>query len=192
MKSEDEERLGDVIRSLLNRHTHLHEKRIQKLVFLADLHSIQTRGKRLVEADFKRYYHGVYSEMVSLKLQGLEGVDVRPDIAPDGSATLAFLKPKKALPTPHLLKEDLLILEETLRACKSLSTEELAEIGKTTLLWESAEFGQPLDYDSYLRDPSTRLSPEMRKAFDAAIEERKRARPKSFGSVDEMYAESRS
>lgn len=192
MKASDDRKLEDVIRFLLNHHTFLHEKRIQKLVFLADLHSIQTRGRRLVEADFKRYYHGVYSEKIALALQSLQGVDVRPDTGPDGAPTFVFLRPKKALPTPHITREDRKILEEILQAYKSLSTEELAQVGKSTLLWESAEFGEQLDYDAYLRDPSSRLTPQMKKAFEVAIEERRRGRPKTYATVDDMVADSRS
>lgn len=180
-----------MLRYLLNHHTFLHEKRIQKLVFLADLHSIQTRGTRLVDADFRRYYYGVYSERVALALQSLEGVSVRPDRGPDGSPTFVFLKPKEPLPTRRLTKEDEAILDEVLRAYKGVSTEDLAEMGKATLLWESAEFGQALDYEAYLKDPASRVTPAMKKAFESALAERRRARLKTFAGVDEMYAASR-
>ena len=69
------EKLDNVIRYLLNQHSFLHEKRIQKLVFLADLQMLQTTGKRLVEADFKPYYHGVYSDDVLLALQSMADLE---------------------------------------------------------------------------------------------------------------------
>jgi hypothetical protein len=188
----DASRLEDLIRYFLNHHTYLHEKRIQKLIFLADLHSIETRGRRLVEADFKRYYHGVYSDRVSLALQSLEGVQARPDVAPDGSPTVVFLRPPRPLATPTLGPDEIAILDEVLKAYKTCTTEDLAEIGKATLLWESAAFAQVLDYDAFLRDPATRTSPAMKDAFESALAERRRGRPKSYAGVDEMIADSRS
>jgi hypothetical protein len=190
--SADDARLEDVIRYLLNHHTYLHEKRIQKLIFLADLHSIQSRGKRLVDADFKRYYHGVYSDRIALALQSLDGVQTRPDVGLDGAATFVFLRPRKPLLTPTLGPEDEAILKEVLAAYKACTTDDLAEIGKTTVLWETAEFDQQLDYDAFLKDPSSRLPPQMKDAFEAALAERKRGRPKAYADVDEMMAASRS
>jgi hypothetical protein len=188
----DDARLDDVIRYLLNHHTYLHEKRIQKLVFLADLHSIQTRGKRLVDAKFKRYYHGVYCDRISLALQSLDGVQTRPDIAPDGSPGFVFLRPKKPLGTPTLGPAEEAILSEVLAAYKGCTTDDLAEIGKATLLWKTAEFDQELDYEAFLKDPSSRLSPAMKDAFEGALVERRRGRPKSYADIDEMMADSRS
>lgn len=178
-------RLQEVIKELLNRHAYLHEKRIQKLVFLADLHSIQTRGKRLVEADYKPYYYGVYSDLVSVALQTLADVKVAVQQTVEGSETLVFYKSDKPFKT-QLTPDDRRVIDEVMRTYATLSNEELAQIGKHTLLWESAEHGQPFDYESYLKDPLSRTPPAMVRAFEAAQKHAATGGLRVAKSVDEL------
>ena len=182
-------KLEDVIRHLLNRSNYLHEKRIQKLIFLADLYCLQTTGRRLVAANFKPYHYGVHSDDVSLALQSMEGLRVSADTSPDGTPTVVFLRPSKPYATPHLTAHDRKILDEALVAYSRLTNEQLAQIGKTTLLWESTEFGQLFDYELYLKDPASRLSPEMMKAFEAAERAVSRGKLKKYATVEEMWAD---
>ncbi len=177
--------LADVIRELLNRHAFLHEKRIQKLVFLADLHSIQTRGKRLVEVDFKKYYHGVYSEGIHLALQNLPDVRAAPETTIDGSETLVFLRPERPFPT-QLSNEQLEVLTEATDAYRGFSTDQLAQIGKHTLFWENAEHGEEFDYAAYVADPSVRLSPAMGRAYDVAVEKQRKGELPAFSSAEAL------
>lgn len=177
--------LEDLIKEILNRHSFLHEKRIQKLIFLADLHSIQTRGRRLVNADFKPYFHGVFSDDVHLALQNLKEARVSPDTAPDGRITIVFLGPEKPFKS-RLGKVDLQLLEDVLKAYKGLSTDELAQIGKHSLLWETTEHNEIFDYEAYMKNPASRTSPAMIRAYDATIRTATRQAPPAFDSIEAL------
>lgn len=181
------ERLQDFIRELLNRHSYLHEKRIQKLLFLADLHSIQMRGKRLFDADFKPYYYGVYSDDVSLALQSLGDAKVAAGTTAEGADILVFYKPDRPFKT-NLSAEEKRIIGETLSAYSGMTNEQLAQIGKHTVLWESREHGQPFDYESYLKNPLSRTPPAMVKAFVMAKAQEKAGKLHRAESVDEALS----
>jgi len=181
-------RREDVVSFFLNEHNFIHEKRLQKLIFLADLHSLQTTGKRLLDADFKPYYHGVFSDMISAGLQSMKGLLSQPDVAPDGRTTIVFLKPPKPYPTKTLGRAELNILRETFEAYKALTNEDLAELGKHSLLWDSAEFAQPFDYETYARDPAMRLTAEMAAAFENTEMAIERGTLKQYDSVEAMWA----
>jgi hypothetical protein len=159
--------IEDVIKEILNAHSYIHEKRIQKLLFLADLYSIQTRGKRLIDADFKPYYYGVFSDKVSLALQTLSNVKTAFTEAPDGSEVLTFLRPEKPFRT-GMSAGDRKLIKLVLYVYRNQPTEMLADIGKHSLLWQSAEHGQPFDYAKYLADPAVRISPRMARAYHSA------------------------
>jgi uncharacterized phage-associated protein len=177
--------ITEVIKEVLNNHSYIHEKRIQKLLFLADLLSIQTRGNRLIDADFKPYYYGVFSDSVSLSLQSMKDVKTAVTRAPDGTDVLAFLKPDKPYKTA-LSTDQRKLVDETIVAYRQCSTEQLAEIGKHSLLWESSDHGQPFDYSKYLEDPTSRMSPAMTKAFVSAHRDSARGKLRTARTVREL------
>jgi uncharacterized phage-associated protein len=186
-----ESRLEDVIRHLINLHNYLHEKRIQKLVFLADLRSIQSRGRRLVEADFKRYYHGVFSEQVALTLGSMQDLKTEPEMTLDNTVTVRYCRPDFPYQTPSLGEDDKRILNEIVAVYRKTTNEELADIGKSTRLWESVEFGQVFDYNSYLADPATPFSKGMGEAYERAVQQQQTGKLKTAPSVEELMADQR-
>lgn len=189
-RTAEQEKLDNVIRYLLNQHSFLHEKRIQKLVFLADLQMLQTTGKRMVEADFKPFYHGVYSDDVLLSLQSMPDLKTGPDTAPDGRETVVFLREKRPYSVKGLTTDEKAVLDEIVSTYGRMSTDELAAIGKSTLLWESSDFGEPFDYAAYRSDPAMRVTPRMAKAF-ASTERLMAARKlKEYDTVEAMWADS--
>ncbi len=52
----------EVVKGFLERYRYLHEYRIQKLVYLAEVVSVYERGRRLTELEFKPYMYGAYAD----------------------------------------------------------------------------------------------------------------------------------
>ena len=72
-----------MIRSFVARYRYLHEWRLQKLVFYADLLSLSRRGYRLTAAQFRRHHYGVYSEQVHEALMTMDNLESHEDRTPD-------------------------------------------------------------------------------------------------------------
>lgn len=142
------EKTQEVIRAFLQKYRFLHEWRLQKLIFYADLLSLSRRGKRITDVPYQRFHHGVYSENVKLALQQMDEVARIPDTTPDGKETVAFTLPKTSR-APKLPREDLDLINEAHLATRSITNTDLAEWGKETSLWRGAKHGDVLDFEKY-------------------------------------------
>lgn len=145
---EPEARLQDVIRSFVARYNYLHEWRIQKLVFYADLLSLSRRGYRLTSADFKKHFYGVFSSNIREELRAMTDLTKRPDKTPTGKDTVRF-QLQGSLVLPTLSKEDINLIEEAHEATRDMTNEQLADWGKETTIWRTTEQGALLDIRGY-------------------------------------------
>jgi len=185
-----EVRLQDVIRSFVARYNYLHEWRIQKLVFYADMLSLSRRGYRLTSAEFKKHFYGVFSSEVREELWKMEDLTQRPDKTPTGKDTVRF-QLQGSLSAPTLSREDVSLIEEAHQATRELTNEQLADWGKETTLWRTTDQGATLDLRTYgtvlERDSradvdrflALRAKTETRKARFKNVRELRRAMQKS-------------
>jgi len=145
-----DERARDVIRAFIAQYRYLHEWRIQKLVFYADLLSLSRRGYRLTSAQFRRHHYGVYSEQIHTALHEMGDLQRTDDTTPTGRATVRYSIPG-SISSHTLTKEDLAIIQEAHEATRTLTNEELADWGKETTLWRSTDQGDALNFDAYAK-----------------------------------------
>lgn len=186
-----EARLQDVIKSFVARYNYLHEWRIQKLVFYADLLSLSRRGYRLTSADFKKHFYGVFSSNIREELGKMTELDRRPDKTPTGKDTVRF-QLRRSLLVPTLSKEDICLIEEAHEATRDLTNEQLADWGKETTIWRTTDQGAPLDLRQYgsvmIRDSradveryrTLRAKTETRRARFKSVRELRRSLEKAF------------
>ena len=176
-------RLQDVIRSFVARYNYLHEWRVQKLVFYADLLSLSRRGYRLTSAAFTKHFYGVFSSDIREALRSMADLTRRPDKTPTGRDTVRY-QFQGSLHVPTLSKEDIILIEEAHQATRDIPNEQLADWGKETTLWRTTDQGAVLDIQRYatLTGRDSRTDVERYLALRAKTETR-RAR---FKSVKEL------
>jgi uncharacterized protein YwgA len=169
-----EARLQDVIKSFVARYNYLHEWRIQKLVFYADLLSLSRRGYRLTSADFKKHFYGVFSSNIREELWKMSDLTQRPDKTPTGKDTKRF-QLQGSLVLSTLSKEDISLIEEAHEATRDLTNEQLADWGKETTLWRTTDQGALLDLRGYgtLMSRDSRGDVERYRELRAKTETRK-------------------
>lgn len=142
---ETQEDIKRIIRELLERYDFLHEFRIQKLVYLADLVSKIERGERLTEADFKPYMYGSYSEEIRDTLQELEEeVPNEPDYQ-YGNVTTKYTGSGGGETVSSDDIEE--IIERVKKATSGWSSEELGDWSKESWLYENTDYGSDMNFD---------------------------------------------
>lgn len=144
-----------LIEGLLEEHNFLHEYRLQKLVYLAELlYAERTDGDNLTDANFKPYRYGAYSEDVKKKLKE---ISKNPEIKAEynrkyGNDTCTY-KPNNL--NKNLPKEINELIEVVLNLSRHVSNEDLAKWSKSTYLFKETDYDDEMnfkDYIDYLRD----------------------------------------
>lgn len=150
--------LEDAIRELLRHHRYLHEFRIQKLLYIADLVAKlkSDNEERLTDADFKPYMYGSYSEDIRNTLNNLQSdLPNEPDYQ-YGKVTTKFLGKDHPRFPPDLDlfdsetidREDAIdIIEAVSEATDGVPNEELGDWSKDTWLYQSTEYDSEMDFD---------------------------------------------
>ncbi|MFC5365796.1 SocA family protein [Salinirubrum litoreum] len=154
--------LDEVIRGFINTNEYLHEYRLQKLVYLAELLSLRDRDWiRLTTADFKPYMYGAYSDELSERLDELKHEFSTKADTHHGKVVTAYTSPDS---DPNLDDDILKLIEEANQMVRNgrFSNEELAEWSKSTLLYEYFPFGEKMDFSKY-GENKERLSKDLSK-----------------------------
>lgn len=142
LDEDDMEELKEVIIEFLSKYDGLYEKRIQKLIFYAEVETGIKTGQRLTDATFMPYDYGPYSKAVKQALDELSE-EGRISIRNNGQYATALdggdLSPKKK----YLIGR---IYEET----KRMSTDELVDRAKDTWLWKNFEYAEEMDFATYI------------------------------------------
>ncbi|MBI4393699.1 MAG: DUF4065 domain-containing protein [Euryarchaeota archaeon] len=176
------------IRVLAQHYRYLHEKRIQKLLFLAELYSLERTGKPLLGITFKRYFYGVYSEVASLALSQMEDLKPAPDMTVGGESTVVFF-PEHSVQAVPLTPDEERFLGEVHEWTKNLTTEQLSIIGKTTSAWEKANFGEDLDLNALLEEPGFRTTVELEKSLLDAKKRIQAGNVLKYDTTDSLLAD---
>lgn len=142
--------LEDLLVGFLSNYDFLHEYRLQKLVYAAELlHAEEEGGDPLVGAGFKPYMYGSYSERVADTLDAIDSrrdIVVRPDFH-HGKRTDAYRFDGGDTPDLPDHAED--IVDRLHEATKSVTNEELAEWSKESWLYRETDYDEPMDFAEY-------------------------------------------
>jgi len=139
---------ADIIREFIHQNEYLHEFRLQKLVYLAELLSLRDHDDRISEFDIKPYMYGTYSEDLSDKLEELESeFDTKEDLQ-HGKVTTVF---KKADTRPDLDQEARDIIQEANQIAGNHKSTYLGEWSKGTYLYNNTPYATPIDFADYVR-----------------------------------------
>lgn len=144
----DDEELEEVIKEFLYHLDWAYHKRLQKLVFYGDVWCLQTYGKRLTDADFLRYYHGSFSRDIETALDELREsgeVEFEREEKQDEPTYRYFNHGEGGDLSPAKKELVRYIHQDT----ASWSTDKLAGFSKQTWLFENAEDGESMDFDTY-------------------------------------------
>lgn len=147
--------LQSVFRDFLRHNHFLHELRVQKLVYLADLVSKLTRGERLTDADFKPYMYGSYSEDLRNTIESSREELPTGKDRHYGNVTTVYYGGKNEkgrlsgeFDEPDIPdKEVQQIIEAVLEAVDGWRSEELGEWSKESWLYENTPYEEEMDFD---------------------------------------------
>lgn len=141
------EEVKEIIRGFLSRNEFLHEFRLQKLVYLAELISAAEREERLTDADYKPYMYGAYSEDVSKALKEMDdSIETKADLR-HGKVVTSY---RSRGDSPELSDDIEDILDRVQSLVANLSSEELGEWSKETWLYENTPYGEPMNFEKYI------------------------------------------
>ncbi|ELZ35186.1 type II toxin-antitoxin system antitoxin SocA domain-containing protein [Halorubrum distributum] len=145
----DETALEDLIRGFLSKYKFLHEYRLQKLIYFAELFATESKDSRLTEADFKPFMYGAYSEDVSEKLEEMES---EPDVATKtdmhhGKTVTAYLG--QDIDESDVDPDAMDIISQVHPSTQSESNEDLAQASKQSWLYQETPYSSEMDFDEY-------------------------------------------
>ena len=139
--------IEDVIQAFLQEHDYLHEFRLQKLIYLAELVHGQLEENRLVEdVEYKPYMYGSYSEDVSDKLEDLDDeLESLPDYQ-HGKMTKRYIASDESLGSieDEIAKEIIKAVSDVTSSKRSVDLEKWS---KSTSLYEETPYDQPMNFE---------------------------------------------
>jgi len=162
--------LEELIKGFLRHNDFLHEFRLQKLIYLAELISLKENQERLSNANFKPYMYGAYSDDINDALEELEPeLDTSSDLQ-HGKITTVYKGSKDEADLPKEIDKIIQRISETVNSNK-IPNEELGSWSKETWLYENTPFGEPMDFSDYWSLSGNRLSEDIQKKFPELIED---------------------
>jgi len=152
--------LDEVIRGFLSRNKYLHEFRLQKLVYLAELLAVQEQEERLTDADYKPYMYGAYSEDVADTLS-----DMKPDAATKatthhGKLVTAFVEPDKNPELDGTVEEILDRVHERVKDTR-IPNDDFGEWSKESWLYKNTPFDHRMNFLRYRDEASDALGQDL-------------------------------
>jgi len=147
----DDSKLRHVIEGFLSKYEFLHEYRLQKLIYMADLLSIEEKDNRITEADFMPFMYGSYSEDIAEILESLEEkeeIGTKADMH-HGKVTTAYFD--EAIDDDKISPEIKELIDRVHKVTKSRSNDDLANWSKETWLYENTPYAEKMDFEEYKR-----------------------------------------
>ena len=142
--------IKEIVKEFLSNYRYLHEFRIQKLMYFAELYTIDNYEQRLSDATWKPYMYGSFSEDVRTAVQRLEeGNEVDTEtVRRDGSKTTKYIG--YGISGGDISKAKKLIVNRVHQQFKSKSNDELGDESKESWLYQDQKFDTPMDFGKYL------------------------------------------
>ena len=146
-------KLRDIIVYFTFKTDYLTEIRLTKLIYIAEIHSIEKFGRRLLGVDFLNYYYGPWSQEISFAGEILSGGDILIEF----DTTLhgydaSFFKPNVDKTTIDLSEEDVSILDGVLNDWGFKKTPEIIDYAKSTFPYKNSEFGELINFDEHIEE----------------------------------------
>lgn len=142
--------LQQLIEGLLEKHNFLHEYRLQKLVYLAELlYAQRTNGESLTKANFKPYRYGAYSEDVK---RALKDLSKQPEIKAEhkrkyGNDTCTYKPNNLDKDHPEHIQK---LVDIVVNLSRNVSNDELANWSKSTYLFDKTDYDDIMDFSEYI------------------------------------------
>jgi len=145
-------RLHNIICYFAAKTKYLTEKRLQKLIYTAELYYIEEFCKRLTNIRFKNYNYGVWSPDVADANICLDGICLSiKEEETTGGHLASFIELMGEHPF-DLTEDEIRILDKVLEDWEFRTTDELVGFTKSTLPWEESKFGEDVDLDGYIEE----------------------------------------
>ncbi|WP_396611596.1 hypothetical protein ACH9L7_15560 [Haloferax sp. S1W] len=162
--------IEDAIRGFLNEYEYLHEFRLQKLLYIAEMINSVSKENRLTDAEFKPYMYGSYSEDLSDTLENLDESGEIPS-EPDwqyGKTATKYLGTADQQAEHEIDHNNL--FQEIREALKGVTSEDLGKWSKETFLYENTDFGSEMRFDRLDKDKAIndleKISPKLKNVLE--------------------------
>ncbi|NLV10698.1 DUF4065 domain-containing protein [Halomicrobium mukohataei] len=152
--------LDDVIRGFLSRNEFLHEFRLQKLIYLAELVAQKEHERRLTDADYKPFMFGAYSEDVSNQLEDIESEANTRAATHHGKVVTEFLDPDQEPETSSEV-EDILDKVQNHVQAKKISSKDFGQWSKESWLYENTPFEREMSFERYQTEARDALDEDL-------------------------------
>ena len=148
--------LKEIIQAFLQHNRFLHEFRLQKLIYIADLVSKMKNGdsNRLTNADFRPYMYGSYSEKVRRTLDELKEENELPHKRDRqyGKITTVYLGSGHHSVSQNEMEVQLQndgeeIVEAVSEAVRDWSSEDLGDWSKSSWLYQNTPYEEEMNFD---------------------------------------------
>lgn len=148
-----DKKLRDIIVYLTFKTKYLTEIRLTKLIYIAEIYSIEKFCKRLSGINFLNYFYGPWSQEISSAGEMLSGSDIliEFDTTPYGHDA-SFFKPNVDKTTICLSERDISILDDVLNDWGFKKTPEIIEYAKSTFPYKNSEFRELINFDEHIEE----------------------------------------
>jgi len=148
----EDKKLQDVVKFLTYRcgkSGKLNRTRVMKLIYLAELRSIEKSGKRLTDCIFKNWNYGPFSSEILSAIENI-GTDVKREamVAKEGRKG-EFLIPIKEKTFVNLEKDEMTLLDEVLSTWKYESNENIISSSKKSPPFTWTSRGDTIPFEEY-------------------------------------------
>lgn len=147
-------KIRDIIVYFTYNTKYLTEIRLNKLIYLAELYSIEKLGKRLLDIDFISYHYGPYSPDIATIGEAISGEDItiEYELANTGHYANFYRTTQEKTCVKHLTVEEFGVLGDIVRDFKYGSTPQIVEAAKRSEPYLKTNFGDVIDLDKYKKD----------------------------------------
>ncbi|MCD4841959.1 MAG: SocA family protein [Methanosarcinales archaeon] len=147
-------KIRDIIVFFTYNTKYLTEIRLNKLIYLAELYSIEKLGKRLLDIDFLSYRYGPYSPDIATIGEAISGEDITIEYETTNTGHNAnfYRTTKDKMCVKHLTVEEFGVLDDIVRDFKFKSTSQIVDAAKNSEPYLKTSFEDVIDLDKYKRD----------------------------------------
>jgi|AntRauMinimDraft_3_1070383.scaffolds.fasta_scaffold03051_3 uncharacterized protein YwgA len=156
-------KLKSIIKGLFREHKHLHEYRLQNLIYLAELlHVERTDGNTLTPGDYTPYRYGAFSPCVK---STVEELSIHPKIKHkqsqryDGNTQVYETTDLK----PDLPSDIQALVDIVMSLTKHKSNDDLRDWSKSTYLFKNTNYNKEMEFTTYTDQLAEGKQPEWKK-----------------------------
>lgn len=147
-------KIRDIIVFFTYKTQYLTEIRLNKLIYLAELYSIEKLGKRLLDIDFFSYHYGPYSPDIATVGEAISGEDITIEYEPTNTGYNAtfYKTTQDKTCVKHITEKEFEVLDDIVRDFKYKSTPQIVDAAKNSEPYLETNFADVIDLDKYKKD----------------------------------------